>query len=159
MSDRPRLASGQVVPQLMVSSSPECCVNALLGDWPYSDALLDFSGAFETIIRETALSRMAEAGIDTSTITILICNTTQCLGRPFSTNIGVVQGDPLSHLMYIMYAEGTMRKIDGHCPLNSALPCPFSQYTDDTTVQAANSTTLPTIVNSCEPFSLKITSV
>eukprot|EP00117_Sycon_ciliatum_P006093 scpid92799/ scgid9775/ len=109
---------------------------------------------------------MAEASTDTSIITILISNTNarvklnRQLRQPFSTNIGVVQGDPLSPLMYIMYAEGAMRKIDEQCPRNSALPCPFSQYADDTTVHAANanSTTCQLSSTRANPFSLKITS-
>ena len=78
------------------------CERAMLGDWSYSAALLDFSGAFDTLVRSTALNRMTVAGAQTSTVSALISNTTarvkisSQLGEAFPTNIGVVQGVPLS---------------------------------------------------------------
>jgi len=88
------------------------CERALLGNWQYSAAFLDFSGAFDTVIRQTALDRMSTAEIPTATIRTLISNTTaqvklgNALSTEFPTNIGVVQGDPMSPMMYIVYAEG-----------------------------------------------------
>ena len=41
------------------------CERALLGNWNYSAALLDFSGAFDTVNHGKALDRMAASGIPT----------------------------------------------------------------------------------------------
>ena len=82
------------------------CERSLLGNWTYSAALLDFSGAFDTLIRETALNRLAQAQAETRTITTLISNTTarvklnHHISHPFETNVGVVQGDLLSPVMH-----------------------------------------------------------
>ena len=81
------------------------CERSLLGNWTYSAALLDFSGAFDTVIRQTAIDRMHEANIATWTTAAQISQATAQmklnghLSTPFSTNIGVVQGDPLSPAM------------------------------------------------------------
>ena len=87
------------------------CERSLLRGWSYSGASLDFSGAFDTVIRESALKRLKESGASTSTVSTLISNTTaqiklhhQLSGR-FATNLGVVQGDPLSPLMLLTYTE------------------------------------------------------
>ncbi|XP_065195813.1 MAM and LDL-receptor class A domain-containing protein 1-like [Sycon ciliatum] len=115
------------------------CERALLGDWSYSSALLDFSGAFDTVIRQVALERLATAGAPTSTTAVLVSNTTartklgKQLSKPFPTNIGVVQGDPMSPIMFITYAEGSMRKIREQALPASDLPATFTQYADDTT--------------------------
>eukprot|EP00117_Sycon_ciliatum_P025825 scpid40674/ scgid21348/ LINE-1 reverse transcriptase homolog len=67
------------------------CERALLGNWTYSVTLLDFSGAFDTIIRTTALDRLEEADISTTTIKSLLSNTTAritvsgSLSPPFPT--------------------------------------------------------------------------
>jgi len=120
------------------------CERALLGDWQYSAALLDFSGAFDTVIRSTALERMDSAGMSISTTATLISNTSARvklngkLSEPFDTNIGVVQGDPMSPIMFITYAEGTMKQIREQVPPNPAMPTPFTQYADDTTVHSRN---------------------
>jgi len=86
------------------------CERALLGDWSYSAALLDFSGAFDTIFRDTALTRLSESGAATGVIGALISDTTvrvklsSQLSTPFDTNIGVVQGhQPLNTLMTPRY--------------------------------------------------------
>jgi len=135
------------------------CERSLLGDWSYSGALLDFSGAFDTVIRESALSKMSEAEAYTSTIRTLISDTSAkvklCgeLSTPFATNIGVVQGDPLSPLMYIMYAESSMRKIDETLDSNnSTVPTSFTQYADDTTVHDTNEQSTKIKVQQCEPI-------
>eukprot|EP00117_Sycon_ciliatum_P002356 scpid25615/ scgid4849/ LINE-1 reverse transcriptase homolog len=115
------------------------CERALLGDWKYSAALLDFSGAFDTIVREKALARFSDSGAATDVVATLISDTTvrvklsSHLGKAFATNIGVVQGDPLSPIMYNVYAEGAMRHLD---PILShlSLPAPTTQYADDTTI-------------------------
>ena len=133
------------------------CERSIIGDWSYSAALLDFSGAFDTLIRQTALDRMAEAGAATRTVATLISNTTarvklnRQLGAPFDTNIGVVQGDPLSPTMFIIYAEATMRKIDNICP-PTTLPSSHSQYADDTTLHDTEKQTIVELVPKCEPI-------
>ena len=52
------------------------CERSLLGDWSYSGVPLDFSGAFDTVVRESALERLKESGASTSTVLTLISNTT-----------------------------------------------------------------------------------
>ena len=52
------------------------CERALLGDWKYSAALLDFSGAFDTIVREKALARFSDSGAATDVVATLISDTT-----------------------------------------------------------------------------------
>eukprot|EP00117_Sycon_ciliatum_P006854 scpid36527/ scgid3957/ Retrovirus-related Pol polyprotein LINE-1; Long interspersed element-1; Reverse transcriptase; Endonuclease len=136
------------------------CERAMLGDWSYSAALLDFSGAFDTLVRSTALDRMTVAGAQTSTVSALISNTTarvkisSQLGEAFPTNIGVVQGDPLSPTMFNMYAEGAMRKIDAVSTLarTQDVPSPSTQYADDTTMHASSRSAVETIVATCEPI-------
>ena len=116
------------------------CERALLGDWSYSAALLDFSGAFDTITRQTAVDRLASAGAHVSTIQQLVSETSACvklgkqLSQSFPTNVGVMQGDSLSPLMYIVYAEGAMQRIREACPEQVNLPTKFTLYADDTTV-------------------------
>ena len=51
------------------------CERAIIGDWNYSGALLGFSGAFDTVIRESAILRMTDANINTSLIASLVSNT------------------------------------------------------------------------------------
>ena len=74
------------------------CKRALLDDWKYSAALLDFSGAFDTIVREKALARFSDSGAATDVVATLISDTmmrvklSSHLGKAFATNIGVVQG-------------------------------------------------------------------
>ena len=48
------------------------CERSLLGDWSYPGASLDFSGAFDTVVRESALERLKESGASTSTVSTLI---------------------------------------------------------------------------------------
>ena len=134
------------------------CERALLGNWTYSVTLLDFSGAFDTIIRTTALDRLEEADISTTTIKSLLSNTTAriklsgSLSPPFPTNIGVVQGDPMSPIMFITYAEGTMRKIRERCTIRSPMPAPTTQYADDTTLHNRNDDEAKALVAECEPI-------
>ena len=115
------------------------CERLLLGNWTYFAALPEFSGAFDTVIRQTALDRMHKANIATRTTAALIFQTTArvklngYLSIPFSSNIGVVQGDPLSPAMYIIYAEAAMRKLDSLCL--STLPAVHTHYADDTTLR------------------------
>lgn len=133
------------------------CERSTLGNWSYSAAFLDFSGAFDTLIRQTALERIADSGAATGTIAALISNTTARvklsgqLSTPIETNIGVVQGDPLSPAMFIIYAENTMRKLDLIYPPTS-LPCHDSQYADDTTLHATRRQTVEDLVPKCEPI-------
>eukprot|EP00117_Sycon_ciliatum_P028840 scpid42860/ scgid3590/ LINE-1 reverse transcriptase homolog len=134
------------------------CERALLGDWSYSAALLDFSGAFDTIIRQTAVDRLASAGAHVSTIQQLVSETSACvklgkqLSQSFPTNVGVVQGDPLSPLMYIVYAEGAMQRIREACPEQVNLPTKFTLYADDTTVHDHSRTAVEATVEKCEPI-------
>ena len=133
------------------------CERALLGDWSYSSALLDFSGAFDTVIRQVALERFATAGAPTSTTAVLVSNTTartklgKQLSKPFPTNIGVVQGDPMSPIMFITYAEGSMRKIREQALPASDLPATFTQYADDTTAHQNERSSVEETVRVCEP--------
>ena len=137
------------------------CERAIIGDWNYSGALLDFSGAFDTVIRESAILRMTDANINTSLIASLVSNTSARvklrgqLGTTFPTKIGVVQGDPLSPLMFIMYAEGAMRAVDAQCPSLSSLPAPYTQYADDTTLHDSNHQSVKSTVDDCEAVFLK----
>ena len=132
------------------------CERSLLGNWTYSAALLDFSGAFDTVIRQTALDRMHETNIATRTTAALISQTTARvklnghLSTPFSTNIGVVQGDPLSPAMYIIYAEAAMRKLDTLCLFT--LPAVHTQYADDTTLHVEDRKIINELVPKCEPI-------
>ena len=132
------------------------CERALLGNWHYSAALLDFGGAFDTVIRSKALERMDAAGMSTATAATLVSNTSARvklnghLSVPFDTNIGVVQGDPMSPLMFITYAEGTMKEIRAVIPPNSSLPTQFTQYADDTTIHNTNVNDTKNIVNSSQ---------
>lgn len=135
------------------------CERSLLGNWQYSAALLDFSGAFDTLIRQTALDRLVQAEAPIRTVETLISNTTarvklnRHLSDPFGTNIGVVQGDPLSPLMYIVYAEGAMRKIDLVCPpVSMSMPTPHTQYADDTTLHSTDRETVHELVPKCQPI-------
>ena len=134
------------------------CERALLGNWTYSVTLLDFSGAFDTIIRTTTLDRLEEADISTTTIKSLLSNTTAmiklsgCLSPPFPTNIGVVQVDPMSPIMFITYAEGTMRKIRERCTIRSPMPAPTAQYPHDTTLHNRNDNEAKALVAECEPI-------
>jgi len=80
---------------------------ALLGNWKYAAAILDFSGAFDTVLRPFALDRMEEAGCElTGAIRTLVSGTTARVrmnwqvGEPFNTNIGVAQGDPMSPISH-----------------------------------------------------------
>ena len=133
------------------------CERALLGDWSYSSALLDFSGAFDTVIRQVALERLATAGAPTSTTAVLVSNTTartklgKQLSKPFPTNIGVVQGDPMSPIMFITYAEGSMRRIREQALPASDLPATFTQYADDTTAHQNERSSVEETVRVCEP--------
>jgi len=133
------------------------CERATIGDWSYSAALLDFSGAFDTVIRQEALHRMSAAGAPTSTAAALISNTTARvklnghLSDAFPTNIGVVQGDPMSPVMFITYAEGTMRKIRDLPLPDPQLPSQFTQYADDTTVHDKSESAAENVVSKCEP--------
>ena len=133
------------------------CERALLGDWSYSSALLDFSGAFDTVIRQVALKRLATAGAPRSTTAVLVSNTTartklgKQLSKPFPTNIGVVQGDPMSPIMFITYAEGSMRKIREQALPASDLPATFTQYADDTTAHQNERSSVEETVRVCEP--------
>ena len=133
------------------------CERALLGDWSYSAALLGFSGAFDTVQREKALQRLADAGEATRTTSALILNTSakiklqSNLSSPFETNIGVVQGDPLSPVMFIIYTESAMRKIDAICPATT-VPPPSSQYADDSTLHCSERHDVEQLVYRCEPI-------
>ena len=134
------------------------CERSLLGDWSYSGASLDFSGAFDTVVRESALERLKESGASTSTVSTLISNTTariklhhQLSGR-FATNLGVVQGVPLSPLMFITYTEKTMRAIDDAVSAPHGLPSQFTQYADDTMVHDKDPDSASQTVLSCEPI-------
>ena len=101
--------------------SRSLCERALLGNWSYSAAQLDFSGPFDTEQSKEALERLAEASAATRTTSTLISNTSakvklqSRLSSPFETNNGVVQGDPLSPVMFIMYTEHALWKIDELC--------------------------------------------
>ena len=136
--------------------SRSLCERALLGNWSYSAAPLDFSGAFDTVQRKEALERLAEAGAATRATSTLISNTSakvklqSRLSSPFETNIGVVQGDPLSPVMCIMYTEHAIRKINELCPVTS-VPSPSSQYADDTTLHANDRQDVEQLVCNCEP--------
>ena len=83
---------------------------------------------------------MADSGAPTSMMKLLVSDTTARvkiagqLSAPFSTDIGVVQGDPMSPAMFIVYAEGAMRQVRAACTSPSCLPTHFSQYADDTTI-------------------------
>ena len=82
------------------------CERALLGNWTHSVTLLDFSGAFDTIIRTTALDRLEEADINKTNKKSLLSYTTAriklsgCLSLPFPTKIDMVQGDLMSPALY-----------------------------------------------------------
>ena len=136
--------------------SQSLCERALLGNWSYSAALLDFSGPFDMVQRKEALERLAEAGAATTTTSTLISNTSakvklqSRLSSPFETNIGVVQGDPLSPVMF-MYMEHALREIDELCPVTS-VPSPFFQYADDTTLHANDSQDVKQLVCNFEPI-------
>ena len=134
------------------------CERSLLGDWSYPGASLDFSGAFDTVVRESALERLKESGASTSTVSTLISNTTariklhhQLSGR-FATNLGVVQGDPLSPPMFITYTEKTMRAIDDAVSAPHGLPSQFTQYADDTMVHDIDPDSASQTVLSYEPI-------
>ena len=136
------------------------CERALLGDWSFSSALLDFSGAFDTVIRQVALERLATAGAPTSTTAVLVSNTTartklgKQLSKPFPTNIGVVQGDSMSPIMFITYTEGSMRKIQEQALPTSDLPATFTQYADETTAHQNTRSAVEETVRVCvNPFS------
>ena len=132
------------------------CERSLLGNWTYSAALLDFSGAFDTVVRQTALDRMHEANIATRTTAALISQTTARvnlnghLSTLFPTNIGVVQGDPLSPTMYVICAEPAMRKLDPLCL--STLPAVHTQYADNTMLHAEDQKIINKLVPKCEPI-------
>lgn len=135
------------------------CERALLGDWTYAAALLDFSGAFDTIERKKAMARLTEAGIPTTTSSVLTSNTSVSvklngnIGTPFSTNMGVVQGDPASPLMFIVYTETTLRRIETKIPRPagiSAPPAVFTEYADDTTVHGRDIAEVKETVSICE---------
>ena len=134
------------------------CERALLGNWNYSAALLDFSGAFDTVNRGKALDRMADSGAPTSMMKLLVSDTTARvkiagqLSAPFSTNIGVVQGDPMSPAMFIVYAEGAMRQVRAACTSPSCLPTHFSQYADDTTIHDTDRDAVVAAAAKCEPI-------
>ena len=70
----------------------------------------------------------------------------------WTTNIGVVQGDPMSPIMFITYAEGTMRKIRERCTIRSPMPAPTTQYADDTTLHNRNDDEAKALVAECEPI-------
>ena len=94
------------------------CERACIGDWKYAAALLDFSRAFDTIPRAKLLSRLQNMNAPTRLLAKLMSDTrvrvkfAGHLGDEFQSNTGVFQGDCISPLNYIAFAEETMRKID-----------------------------------------------
>ena len=101
---------------------------------------------------------MSASGALTSMIKLLVSDTTARvkiagqLRPPFSTNIRVGQGDPMSHAMFIVYVEGAMRQVRAACTSHSCLPTHFSQYADDTTIHDTHREAVVAAAAKCEPI-------
>lgn len=101
----------------------------------------DMSSAFDTVNRSILLTGL-ENIIDSDCLRMvhtLVDNTTlqarvgRALSEPFTTNIGVPQGDSLSPVLFVIYLELAMRELRTACPRptsDSSLPSEII-YADD----------------------------
>ena len=68
-------------------------------------ALFDMSKAFDNVDREQLFQYLEEMLINTQNIKIRVNGK---LGKPFTTLLGIRQGDCLSAILFIIYLGGTL---------------------------------------------------
>ena len=121
---------------------------------------VDFSKAFDSIVRQELIQKLSRIGIKSEFLNIIksIYETTTNLAAPFTSNIGVKQGDTLSTILFNLYINDLPEifNFDENHPItinNTKISCMI--YADDLIIMSTSPNALQQCLNNLETYCKK----